>query len=58
MVGCQDSGIALVVDPHRDAEVYLQAATAEGMKIAYVSETHIHADYLSGALQLAENAAY
>ena len=57
MIGCQDSGMALVVDPHRDAEVYLQAATAEGMKIAYVSETHINADYLSGALQLSENAA-
>ena len=53
MIGCQATGVALVVDPHRDSEVYLRAAAEEGLAITHVSETHIHADYLSGARQLA-----
>src|SRR5690606_1335590 len=44
---------AVVVDPHRDSDIYLDAARAEGMAIRYVTETHIHADFLSGARQLA-----
>lgn len=54
MIGCQATGEAIVVDPHRDTDVYLRAAKEEGMAIKYVSETHIHADYLSGSRQLAE----
>jgi len=54
MIGCQVTGEAIVIDPHRDTDVYLQAAKEEGLEIAYVSETHIHADYLSGSRQLAE----
>ena len=53
MVGCQATGEAIVVDPHRDTDVYLEAAEQEGMRIAYVTETHIHADFLSGSRQLA-----
>ena len=53
MVGCHATKEAIVIDPHRDAELYVQAAEKEGMQIRYVSETHIHADYLSGSLQLA-----
>src|SRR5690606_3668951 len=53
MIGCQATGEAAVVDPHTDSELYLRAAEAEGMRIRYVSETHIHADFLSGARQLA-----
>ena len=56
MIGCQATGMALVVDPHRDSEVYLRAAAEEGLVITYVSETHIHADYLSGARQLARRS--
>ena len=56
MVGCQATGEAVVVDPHRDSDVYLQAADKEGMRIRYVTETHIHADFLSGARQLAKRA--
>lgn len=56
MIGCQATGEAVVVDPHRDTDVYLRAATAEGMRIRYVTETHIHADFLSGARQLARRA--
>ncbi len=53
MVGCQAKGEALVVDPNRDSERYLAAAADEGMEIRFVTETHIHADFLSGARQLA-----
>jgi len=53
MVGCQANGEAIVVDPHRDTDVYVRAAEEEGMRIRYVTETHIHADFLSGARQLA-----
>ncbi|MEX2466513.1 MAG: rhodanese-like domain-containing protein [Gemmatimonadota bacterium] len=53
MIGCQATGEAVVVDPHRDTDVYLEAAAAEGMEIRYVTETHIHADFLSGSRQLA-----
>ena len=54
MIGCQATGEAIVVDPHRDTDIYLRAAEEEGMEVKYVSETHIHADYLSGSRQLAE----
>ena len=54
MVGCAATGEALVVDPNRDIEPYLQAAEAEGLRITHVTETHIHADFVSGARELAE----
>ena len=53
LVGCTISGEALVVDPNRDIAPYLDAAQAEGLRIAHVSETHIHADFVSGARELA-----
>lgn len=54
MVGCSASGEALVVDPARDVEAYVAAAAAEGVRITHVTETHIHADYLSGSRELAQ----
>ena len=54
MVGCQANGEALIVDPGRNIEVYLEAAEREGMRIVAVAETHIHADYVSGAREFAE----
>lgn len=56
LVGCQAAGEALVVDANRDAEQYIQAAAGEGLSIRYVSETHIHADYLSGSRELARRS--
>jgi hydroxyacylglutathione hydrolase len=53
LLGCTTSGEALVVDPHRDIDRYLRAAEAEGVRIAHVTETHIHADFVSGARELA-----
>ena len=51
-IGCQRSGEAVVVDPRRDVQVYLDEAEANNMKIVAVTETHIHADFLSGAREL------
>lgn len=52
-IGCQVDNTAIVVDPRRDIQVYLDLAAKEGMTIVAVTETHIHADYLSGTLELA-----
>lgn len=52
-LGCQSSGEALVVDPRRDIQVYRDRAAHHGMTITAVTETHIHADFLSGTRELA-----
>ena len=52
-IGCQASGEAIVVDPRRDLGVYLDLAEKNDMQIIAVTETHIHADYLSGTRELA-----
>ena len=56
VIGCQSTGEAIVVDPMRDVDVYLEIARAEGFELVAVAETHIHADFLSGARELAERA--
>ena len=53
LVGCDECGEALIVDPNRDVAQYVDAAAAQGMRIACVTETHIHADFVSGSLELA-----
>ena len=53
LVGCQATGEALVIDPNRSIEQYIEAAGQEGLRISAVTETHIHADYVSGACELA-----
>ncbi|WP_214684854.1 MBL fold metallo-hydrolase [Exiguobacterium sp. s155] len=54
MVGCQMTGEAIVIDPTRNIEPYLQEAKKEGMNIVATAETHIHADFVSGSLELAK----
>src|SRR6056297_2199746 len=54
MVGCQRTKEAVVVDPGRDIEQYLAMAEREGVTVTAVAETHIHADYVSGARELAD----
>lgn len=54
LVGCQKTGEALVIDPERDVDRYLDLAKAEGLRLTAVAETHLHADFLSGARELAE----
>ncbi len=53
LIGCQAKGEAIVVDARRDIQVYKNLAAKNGMKIVAVTETHIHADYLSGTRELA-----
>ena len=52
-IGCQAKGEAIVVDARRDIQIYQDLAAKNGMKIVAVTETHIHADYLSGTRELA-----
>jgi hydroxyacylglutathione hydrolase len=47
-------GQAAVVDPQRDVDQYIAEATAQNLKIKYVIETHLHADFVSGHRELAE----
>ncbi len=54
MVGCQRAKVAVVVDPGRDIDQYLKMAENEGLQLIAVAETHIHADYVSGARELAD----
>ena len=56
LVGCQATGEAIIIDPNRDIQQYLDAARDEKMRIVYVTETHIHADFLSGSRELAAAA--
>jgi hydroxyacylglutathione hydrolase len=53
LIGCQRKGEAVVVDARRDIDTYRSLAAANGMTIVAVTETHIHADYLSGTRELA-----
>jgi hydroxyacylglutathione hydrolase len=46
-------GEAAVVDPQRDVDEYIDEAVAQGLKIKYVIETHLHADFVSGHRELA-----
>jgi len=52
MIGSE--GVAAVVDPQRDVEIYLETAREHGLRIAHVIETHLHADFVSGHKELAE----
>ncbi len=54
LIGCAQTGEALVFDPNRDVEQYIVAAAAEGLTVAHVTETHIHADFVSGSRELAQ----
>lgn len=53
LIGCQATGDAIVIDPRRDVDIYLEIADRENLRITHVTETHIHADFLSGSRELA-----
>ena len=55
LIGCQRTGEAIIVDPERDVDRYLKIAADNDFKITAVADTHIHADYLSGARELMEH---
>jgi hydroxyacylglutathione hydrolase len=56
LIGCGKSGQAIVIDANRDVSTYMAAAEAEQLEIALVTETHIHADFLSGSRELADRS--
>jgi hydroxyacylglutathione hydrolase len=49
-----DKNEAIVIDPRRDCEVYIQKASAEGMKVNHILETHRNEDYFVGSMELAK----
>ena len=51
-IGCPGAGVMAVIDPRRDIDVYLDIAQKTGLRITHIFETHIHADHVSGALEL------
>lgn len=53
LIGCSHAGEAIIIDPNRRVEQYIAAAEQAGLRIAAVTETHIHADFVSGARELA-----
>lgn len=54
LLGSERTGEALIVDPNRDISEYLETAAEYRLRIAHVTETHIHADFVSGSRELAE----
>ncbi len=52
MVGAE--GVAAVIDPQRDVDIYLEAAAQRNWRIEHIIETHVHADFVSGHRELAE----
>lgn len=55
LVGCVTEGVAVIVDPQGDPDVYRSAADRHGLKITDVIDTHVHADHLSCARELASS---
>ena len=49
ILGCENTKKAIIIDPQRHIDKYLQIADEKGLKITAVTETHIHADFLSGS---------
>jgi len=52
MIG--SGGVAAVIDPQRDVDIYVDAAAGKNWKIEHIIETHLHADFVSGHRELAE----
>ena len=54
LIGCQANGTAVIIDPMRDIDQYIDAAAKENLSIVAAADTHIHADYISGLREFAE----
>lgn len=52
MIGSE--GVAAVIDPQRDVDIYIETAQKNGWRIEHILETHVHADFVSGHHELAE----
>src|ERR1700690_609090 len=53
LIGDEEAGLAAVIDPRRDVDIYIDAARERGLRISHVFETHLHNDYVSGGRELA-----
>jgi hydroxyacylglutathione hydrolase len=56
LAACDHTSLAMVVDPNRDVDRYLEEAARAHVRIVAVTETHIHADFVSGSRELARRA--
>ena len=56
LIGDEEAGVAAVIDPRRDVDIYLAAAAERGLRISHAIETHLHNDYVSGGRELAAAA--
>jgi hydroxyacylglutathione hydrolase len=54
LIGCAATGEAIIIDANRDTDQYVRAAEVEALRVSAVTETHIHADFVSGSRELAE----
>jgi hydroxyacylglutathione hydrolase len=52
LLACPRSREAIVIDPRRDVDVYVEAARSQGLRLAYSIETHVHADFACGSREL------
>lgn len=53
LIGCQQTGEAIIIDPERDIDRYINIARSENLEIVAATETHIHADFVSGTREFA-----
>lgn len=54
LIGCQANGTAVIIDPMRDIDQYIDHAAKQGLTITAAVDTHIHADFISGLREFAE----
>lgn len=54
LIGCQKTGESIVIDAKRDVDTYLDIAKQNNLRITHITETHIHADFLTGSRELAK----
>lgn len=57
LIADEHAGVGMIVDPNRDIDAYIEAADRARIRIVAVTETHIHADFLSGSRELARRTA-
>jgi hydroxyacylglutathione hydrolase len=53
LIGSEEAGLAAAIDPQRDIDRYVQTAEGLGLRLVYALDTHLHADFVSGARELA-----
>lgn len=56
LIASEETGLAAVLDPQRDIDRYLQVADGLGLRLVYALDTHLHNDFVSGALELSRQA--